>query len=839
MGFFSGIENFFLVKRTNKYTAIVFLSIYLFFSFCGILICILEGAIFGALIIVLIALLSIILTKEIKLLHTENDLLVFQKDLISNSYDASSSAYFIFSETGKLIYLNDLAGELFPNTMIKNIGDFINIFSRYNKILPAVQNVQAAVESGRAAHIDTPVVLDIDTSVCWRIFASPISGFKRYTLWSITDLTPSFKNLDVLDANATFLLDVINAADEALFSINEQGIFMFCNNTFAKLLDLPISSIVGSNLKDFVVQEGSDPFPVVTGGSRLTQAIPSQIIFFNSIKHQPCELMVKYVWTSKDGYLHTYSAIRKSCSENKLAEVLGTTKMYFEKIFEDAPVGIAITDGAEIIDACNRTFRDLTGYSNLQMDKEVSILDFVADDCKDNVKNKLYELLNAIYSSEKPIEVQIKGLNKLRTVTIYANKLNAEHRGKKDNGLVLYFIDITVRKELQNQFVQSQKMQAIGQLAGGVAHDFNNLLTAMIGYCDLLLAKCKPTDQAFSDIMQIKQNANRASNLVRQLLAFSRQQTLQPKVMNVTDMIVDLSVLLNRLLGAKIELVVNHGRDIGCIKVDQVQFEQVIINLAVNSRDAMPNGGKLTIKTENYHNEKQQFLRGEIMPAGAYILISIADTGCGISETLINRIFDPFFSTKEKGHGTGLGLSTVYGIVKQTGGFINVESAINEGTKFNLYFPMCTCELQQKAKSAYQESQPVIQADLTGSGKILLVEDEDAVRMFSARALRDKGYSVIEAPNGESALEFIKNDGGTIDLMITDVVMPKMDGPTLINYVEEFAPGMKVIFISGYTEDSFRKSLANSIDVHFLQKPFSLKDLALKVKEVIMEEKEV
>jgi two-component system cell cycle sensor histidine kinase/response regulator CckA len=376
-------------------------------------------------------------------------------------------------------------------------------------------------------------------------------------------------------------------------------------------------------------------------------------------------------------------------------------------------------------------------------------------------------------------------------------------------------------------------MQAVGQLAGGIAHDFNNLLTAMIGYCDLLLEKYLPSDQSFNDVMQIKQNANRASNLVRQLLAFSRQQTLQPKILSVTDMIGELSSLLKRLLGAKIDLKVTHGRDLGYVKVDQIQFEQVIINLAVNARDAMKDGGTLTIQTSKYKSKEAKFLRGDTMPPGEYVLIDVIDTGCGIEDEYLNRIFDPFFSTKEKGHGTGLGLSTVYGIVNQTGGFISIESEVEVGTKFSLYFPKIFSEDSVIISSKENQNENKI-ADLTGTGTILLVEDEDAVRTFSARALRDKGYRVIEASNGESALEFIKKEANTLDLIITDVVMPKMDGPSLMEHIKNHNPKIRVIFISGYTEDNFRESLANDSKVHFLSKPFNLKELASKVKEVMI-----
>ncbi len=830
MALFLNLEKLLESKHINQHTIVVFYAIFAFFVLLGICTCMLEGAIFSTIILLLIATLAFTLSKEVKESRRDVSLLAFQKNLISNSYDASQSACFIFSDTGKLVFISKLATELFPNASIRNIDDFLELFYKYNKIMPAVKNVMNAVENGRIAHVDVPFMLDATNSVCWRIFATPVHGFKRYTLWSITDLTPTLQSLDMLSANTSFLIDVINSSDELIFAINEQGIFTFCNTSFARALGMHKSDVIGKNLKDFVVQRDSAHFPVVNGCNKLTQSIPSNIVFKS--EKTSCKLIVKQIWMSKDGSTRAFSATKSKESDDRLVEVLGTTKVYFEKIFENAPVGIAITNGAEIIDACNKTFRDITGYYDESHEKDVSFLDFVIDDSKEEVKKKLYELLNAVYSSEKPIEVRIKNNDKVKTITMYANKLDTTDGENTQNGLVLYFIDITERKNLQNQFVQSQKMQAIGQLAGGIAHDFNNLLTAMIGYCDLLLGKYKPTDQPFSDIMQIKQNANRASNLVRQLLAFSRQQSLQPKVMNVAGMLVDLESLLSRLLGAKIELAITYSRDVGCIKVDQVQFEQVIINLIVNARDSMPNGGELKINVENFYNEKQRFFRGDEMPAGAYVAISISDTGSGIPEDIINRIFDPFFSTKEKGHGTGLGLSTVYGIVKQTGGCINVNSSVGEGTTFTLYFPICECRCEVQENQVYHET--IVHADLTGNGKILLVEDEDAVRVFCARALRDKGYSVIEAQNGESALEFIKSDGTSIDLMITDVVMPKMDGPTLIRYVSDFAPKMRVIFISGYTEDNFRQSLADdNTSIHFLQKPFSLNDLATKVKEIM------
>ena len=406
----------------------------------------------------------------------------------------------------------------------------------------------------------------------------------------------------------------------------------------------------------------------------------------------------------------------------------------------------------------------------------------------------------------------------------------------EQSGLMLYFIDTTDQKHMQIQFAQSQKMQAIGQLAGGVAHDFNNLLTAMIGFCDLLLQRHKPGDQSFNDIMQIKQNGNRAANLVRQLLAFSRQQTMQPKVLSLADVLSELANLLRRLIGAQIKLEMVHGRDVGLVKVDQGQLEQVIINLVVNARDAMPNGGTVAIRTRN-HKQEMHVMRGQDdMPPGNYICIEVSDLGVGIPPENIQRIFEPFFSTKEIGSGTGLGLSTVYGIVRQTGGFIGVESTVGVGTTINVYLPVYERTGNEPAEIKQEEShEDKPGPDLTGAGTILLVEDEDAVRVFSSRALRNKGYNILEARSGEEAIEVLTKEGDKVDLIVSDVVMPQMDGPTMYKHVREKWPKIKVIFVSGYTEDRLREQFTSGETIYFLPKPFTLKQLAGKVKDVMEE----
>jgi two-component system cell cycle sensor histidine kinase/response regulator CckA len=436
------------------------------------------------------------------------------------------------------------------------------------------------------------------------------------------------------------------------------------------------------------------------------------------------------------------------------------------------------------------------------------------------------------------MEVRMLGAGERELVTsLYASRL--ESALGELSGLALHFIDTTEQKNLEIQFAQSQKMEAIGQLAGGVAHDFNNLLTAMIGFSDLLLARHGPDDPSFGDIQQIRQNATRATNLVRQLLAFSRKQTLAPVRLDITESLNELTSLLSRLIGEKIELSMDHGRDLPPIRVDKGQFDQVIINLAVNARDAMPGGGQVTLRTSALVFEKPVQRGHDLMPKGRYVLVEVIDTGVGIRKEDMEKIFEPFFSTKEVGSGTGLGLSTVYGIVHQTGGFIFASSAPGEGTTFSLYLPEYdeTEETEAAASAAAPAPQMIAaedgKGDLTGAGTVLLVEDEDAVRMFGARALRNKGYQVLEADNGESALDVINGTEDTIDLIISDVVMPGMDGHTLVQLVRHEQPQVKVILMSGYAEDMYRDEIERDSTIHFLAKPFSLRGLASKVKEVM------
>ncbi|MVO14485.1 ATP-binding protein [Parasedimentitalea huanghaiensis] len=394
--------------------------------------------------------------------------------------------------------------------------------------------------------------------------------------------------------------------------------------------------------------------------------------------------------------------------------------------------------------------------------------------------------------------------------------------------LIAVLNDATELKTLEAQFVQSQKMQAIGQLAGGVAHDFNNLLTAISGHCDLLLLRHDQGDQDYGDLIQIHENANRAAALVSQLLAFSRKQTLLPEVLDLRDTLSDLTHLLNRLVGEKVTLTLSHDPVMRSIRADKRQLEQVLMNLVVNARDAMPQGGEIRIETEVVSLDRPIERNRATVPAGDWVTVKVLDEGEGIDPDKLQKVFEPFYTTKRTGEGTGLGLSTAYGIIKQTGGYIFVDSIKGSGTEFTLYFPVHNAQVLQakSAKSKIEDTAPK-----HGEGVVLLVEDEAPVRAFASRALRLRGYTVLEAESAEDALRTLEDPGLSVDVFVTDVVMPGMDGPSWVREALKTRPDTRVVFVSGYAEGAFGESQPNVPNSVFLPKPFSLNQLTETVHE--------
>ncbi|MEM1103220.1 MAG: response regulator, partial [Pseudomonadota bacterium] len=427
---------------------------------------------------------------------------------------------------------------------------------------------------------------------------------------------------------------------------------------------------------------------------------------------------------------------------------------------------------------------------------------------------------------------------------LYVRPLGGRGRGRR---AIIYAVDASERRQIEAEYAQAQKMSAVGQLAGGVAHDFNNILTVIFGNCDTLIARHRVGDPSYPFLVEIQQSGRRAAELVRKLLAFSRKQTLQPQLLSIADVLQDFSPFLRRTLGEKVRLTVVNGRGVPPVKADKVQLETAIMNLAVNARDAMPGGGAVRIRTESVSDpERLQSMGAE---PGDYALIEVSDTGGGVPADIAEKIFEPFFTTKDIGKGTGLGLSTVYGIVRQTGGHIFLHSPPGEGASFRILLPASDEEAQRQPvggapeapSSAAQTAEPASapqnapapSRDLTGRGRLLVVEDEDPVRKVVVRLLESRGYDVSQASDGEEALEMIRARPNSFDLVVSDVMMPGMDGPTLVAEARPQLEGAKIIFMSGYAEGALREQLAVTEGMAFLAKPFTLKALSELVKDVL------
>lgn len=673
-----------------------------------------------------------------------------------------------------------------------------------------------------------------DSDYWFMVTAQPVAGWAGYIHWRIDDITEQRASDRAVSNEREKLIDFTDNAPVGFFSVDENGKFVFVNATLVRWLGEDIQNLLAHGRLHTYLDtppKNARPYDIVDGGGakQVTEVLmkgPVGKTFMASISQA--------VVNEAGGVVRTRGVVHDLTSERAMRQALKASEDRFQRFFEDAPLGVAMLDSDGVLADVNNALADM-------LDRDVHALEglhfegLIHEDDRAAVMGSLEKIVRPMKKGAQampaPMEVTLHGLNGDVTAQMFARRF----RGS--DGIVLHFIDLSRQKELEAQFVQSQKMQAIGQLAGGVAHDFNNLLTAMIGFCDLLLLRHKPGDPSFGDIMQIKQNANRAANLVRQLLAFSRQQTLRPKVQDFTDILTETSYLIRRLIGANIELDVIHGADLGLVRVDIGQMEQVLVNLAVNARDAMDGGGRLTVETFAFQNDAPMNCGTDEMPAGEWVAIAVRDTGCGIRPENMARILEPFFTTKDVGQGTGLGLATVYGIVRQTDGYLGIDSTVGQGTTFTIYLPrLPDTEVEQDDRIDEESEAP---RDLTGTARILLVEDEDAVRTFSTRALTNKGYEVLDADSGESALEVIETlkqkHGGSVpvDLVVTDVIMPNMDGPTMARHLRAENPKLKIIFVSGYTEEKLKEHMGENI--WFLPKPFTLKQLAEKVKSALDE----
>nr|WP_295468543.1 ATP-binding protein [Mesorhizobium sp.] len=668
--------------------------------------------------------------------------------------------------------------------------------------------------------------------------------------WQLSDVSAERAEQERFFQDLQQAIDHLDHAPAGFFSADPSGRVTYINATLAEWL--------GIDLAGFVPGAITLPEIIAGDGMALVRAVKAEpgatrnaVIDLDLATTKGEALPVRFmhrVTASREGVQGATRTIvlNRTQGEDSSAD-LRASEVRFTRFFNSTPMAIAGVDAKGRILRTNAPFLMLFS----------SVVDQAAVDSRARLDTVIHprdrESFAAAIERAKLLQADIAPIdtvlpdNEERHMRFYVSAV-ADGGGAQgaEEAAIVYAVETTEQKALEAQMAQGQKMQAVGQLAGGIAHDFNNVLTAIIMASDLLLTNHRPSDPSFPDIMNIKQNANRAASLVRQLLAFSRRQTLRPEVLNLTDVLADVRMLLTRLVGGNVRLKIDHGRDLWPVRADLGQFEQVIVNLAVNARDAMPEGGDVTIRSRNVvSGECADFGYRELV-AGDYVLVEVADTGTGIPPEVLKKIFEPFFTTKEVGKGTGLGLSMVYGIIKQTGGYIFCDSEVGKGSVFRIFLPRYvpgSAIAEQSAgdtktadtKAAQSAAKSDASKDLSGSATVLLVEDEDAVRMGGVRALRSRGYEVHEASSGVEALEIYEALEGKIDIVVSDVVMPEMDGPTLLGELRKRNPDIKFVFVSGYAEDAFARNLPEDAKFGFLPKPFSLKQLATVVKDILAE----
>jgi len=524
----------------------------------------------------------------------------------------------------------------------------------------------------------------------------------------------------------------------------------------------------------------------------------------------------------RDAYTTHASAFDAHSAERQHLESEETLRQLWRSV-EQMADALIIMDGSGVLEYVNPAFEALTGYSRQEViGQTLGILK------SEQQTGDLYdEMWNTVRSGNVFRGIMMNRKKNGETLIIEKVLTPLQDSRGKITHFIATFRDITERRRLESELQQSQKMDAIGRLAGGVAHDFNNLLLVISAYAELMLDSLAGDDPLRKNVAEIMTASRRAADLTRQLLAFGRKQMQSLQVLDLNTVIGEITTMLPRLIGEDIELVFVPAHDLGKVKADPIQIEQVVMNLAANARDAMPGGGTLTIETATVRVDESYVQRHSIVPAGDYVLLTVTDSGQGIAAEDMAHIFEPFYTTKESGKGTGLGLATVYGIVKQNGGFVWVYSEPGLGTTFKVYLPQVPSLSSEIVITKPAESSP------RGCETLLLVEDETSVRQAARQFLTRSGYNVLEATDGEDALRAARQYGGPIQLMITDVVMPRLGGPRLAERLADERPDMKVLFVSGYAENTILQHGKIDVRTRFLQKPFSLKTLARKVREVL------
>src|SRR3954451_20916006 len=745
----------------------------------------------------------------------------------------------VTDQNGRLVYANPAYLKLVDAVDADDVRPVERVFVGDPQVSEAIYRLAKAAREGRQLQEEVRVPGADGASARWlRFRVRPLQEngpYARWTAWTVGDVTRDRDRQENVFQELQHAIDYLDHAPAGFFSVDPEGHVSYLNATLAGWLDYDLAQVGSGGLKivDLVAGDGAALLAPVPGEPGNVKTDVHDLDFkTRGGRTVPVRLYHKVAFAA-DGTPGASRTLVLNRAREEVADPLRAAEVRFVRFFHNTPMAIATVDKGGKIARANAPFVRLQHgviKGEALPAEGRSILTVVADQDRAALEAAIAKAADG-QGDIAPVDVALAGEGN-RSARFYVSAV--EDDAAEGEAAIVYTIETTEVRDLEKQVAQVQKMDTVGQLAGGIAHDFNNVLSAIMMATDFLLQAHKPSDPSFGDIIQIKQNANRAASLVRHLLAFSRRQTLRPQVLDLGATVEDLSLLLRRLLGEKVSLETVHGRDLWPVKADVSQLEQVVVNLAVNARDAMPKGGKLTVRTANITAEECKALPYKPLPASDYVTVDVKDTGTGIPREIIDKIFEPFFTTKETGKGTGLGLSTVYGIVKQTNGYVFVDSVVGEGTTFRIFLPRHVPVAGEVTEAAPVEKTAKPPADLTGHGTILLVEDEEGLRGLNARGLTSRGYTVLEAGNGVEAIEVIESRGGDVDLVVSDVVMPEMDGPTLAKELRTRNPNLKIIFVSGYAEDAFEKNLPDDHGkFHFLPKPFTLKQLVAAVKETM------
>ncbi len=763
------------------------------------------------------------------------------KTVVDNAFDG----VLVTDQSGRVFYANATYLDLIGAADNNDVRPIEQVFIGDPDVSEAIYRLLKAAREGRRLLEEVRIPGKPGDNGRWlRLRVRPLGDSKRdakMTVWSIADVTRDRERQENVFQELQHAIDYLDHAPAGFFSVDAAGDIVYLNATLATWLDHDLAQVgVGSlKLTDIVAGEGAALLSTLTAApSEVKTEVLDLDLKTRGGKPVPVRLFHKVAFGA-DGTPGVSRTLVLNRAKDDGSDPQRAAEVRFMRFFQNTPMAIATVDKNGRVARSNARFA--SAFEGM-INEGRTILTVVAERDRPALEAAIRKAAEG-QGDITPVEAALAGHNE-RWATFFVSAVEEEDRDGE--AAIVYALETTSQRTLENRIIQQQKMESVGQLAGGIAHDFNNVLSAIMMATDFLLNAHKPTDPSFQDIIQIKQNANRAAALVRQLLAFSRKQTLRPQVLDLGETLSDLGMLLKRLLGEKVTFAgVVHGRDLWPVKADLSQFEQVIVNLAVNARDAMPDGGTLGIRTANVTAEECAKFAYKGMPNADYVLVEVTDSGTGIPQDIIEKIFEPFFSTKEVGKGTGLGLSTVYGIVKQTGGFVYADSKPGM-TAFRIFLPRHIPGAEEAlaqlpateapaiagAMSAADSMAKAASADLTGQGVILLVEDEEGLRGLNARGLASRGYTVLEAGNGVEAIEVLEKQG-SVDLVVSDVVMPEMDGPSLLKELRGRDPTIKFIFVSGYAEEAFSKNLPSQEQYAFLAKPFTLKQLVAEVKKTL------